>query len=525
MKKVSRRNLLKLASATAASAALPHESMEESVAEKHDAVLQWECFEAVLQGPSSGNPFVDVQLAAIFSLGHREVRVDGFYDGDGTFRIRFMPDAQGIWHYRTISNSPALDNHKGAFEAVTPQSGCHGPVGVCNTYHFAYADGAPFFPFGTTCYAWIHQSELLQQQTLASLKASPFNKLRMCVFPKHYEYNHNEPELYPFVRDSAGKSDWARFNPAFFAHLERRISDLRGIGVEADLILFHPYDRWGYSSMPADADDRYLRYLMARLSAYPNIWWSLANEFDLMKSKSVQDFDRFFRIVEQYDPYAHLRSVHYSRTMYDYGRPWVTHTSLQSADFAAAPGFRSAWKKPVCYDEVQYEGNLNSRWGNLAGDELSRRFWLGVISGCYVTHGETYLIGTESFDVDSTSTLWWAHGGTLHGTSPKQIAFLHKLLEDTISPSIRIGLQPQENPYYLNAATIDAKTGRVAAVLYYFDYHQPIWYDFPLPDGTFAAELIDPALGTFNRLNGTYSGKVKLTLTGKPYQAVRFMGA
>ena len=37
--------------------------------------------------------------------------------------------------------------------------------------------------------------------------------------------------------------------------------------IEADLILFHPYDRWGYATMPAEADDRYLRYVIARLCA------------------------------------------------------------------------------------------------------------------------------------------------------------------------------------------------------------------------------------------------------------------
>ena len=32
--------------------------------------------------------------------------------------------------------------------------------------------------------------------------------------------------------------------------------------------------------MPAEADDRYLRYAVARLAAYRNVWWSLANECD-----------------------------------------------------------------------------------------------------------------------------------------------------------------------------------------------------------------------------------------------------
>ena len=32
----------------------------------------------------------------------------------------------------------------------------------------------------------------------ATLKASPFNKVRMCVFPKWYDHNRKEPALYPF---------------------------------------------------------------------------------------------------------------------------------------------------------------------------------------------------------------------------------------------------------------------------------------------------------------------------------------
>ena len=94
----------------------------------------------------------------------------------------------------TCRNSPARREN---LECGAALAGAHGPVRVRNTHHFAYADGTPFFPFGTTCYAWMHQSEELQQQTLESLRNAPFNKIRMCVFPKSYQYNHNEPALYP----------------------------------------------------------------------------------------------------------------------------------------------------------------------------------------------------------------------------------------------------------------------------------------------------------------------------------------
>ncbi len=517
---------MKLAGAGALGAAVTETAAAEAPWSAPHGGRVWETLELTFHGPDAGNPFVDTQLTASFTLGHRSVAVDGFYDGNGAYKVRFLPDTAGAWRYQTHSNTKALDELSGDLHIDAAGAGTRGLVSVANQFHFSYADGTPFLPFGTTCYAWIHQSEALQQATLRSLAASPFNKIRMCVFPKNYQYNHNEPPFYPFPRSAEGTNDYTRFNPEFFAHLEQRIRDLARLGIEADLILFHPYDRWGYSKMPAEADDRYLRYILARLSAFPNIWWSLANEFDLMHEKKTADFDRFFHIVEQHDPYSHLRSVHYSHTMYDYTRPWVTHASIQTYDFVSAQNFRDTWHKPVVYDEVQYEGNLNSRWGNLSGEEMTRRFWLGVINGCYVTHGETFLPEDAIFHEDATPTIWWSHGGELHGASPRSIAVLRKLVEDALAePGVRIGLTPTPNPYYMNATVVAANGKDVRSIFYYFDYHQPIWYEFPLPEGRFTAEFIDPATGAAQTVSGTFSGKSKIRLPGKPFQVMRFRAA
>lgn len=143
-----------------------------------------------------------------------------------------------------ISPVPGLDGQGGSFRCVDPEPGNHGPVRVSETFHFAYADGTPYRPFGTTCYAWIHQPTDLQAETLETLRAAPFDKLRMCVFPKHSIYDENEPELHAFARRDDGGLDFDRLEPAFFRRLEARVRDLLALGIEADLILFHPYDRW-----------------------------------------------------------------------------------------------------------------------------------------------------------------------------------------------------------------------------------------------------------------------------------------
>jgi len=243
----------------------------------------WDIFEVSLRGPSSGNPFVDVDLSGRFTQGNKVFTPEGFYDGDGVYKIRFMPDAPGQWTYVTKSNCKELDGKKGAFTCIKAGPGNRGPVRVHDTFRLAYADGTPHFSVGTTCYAWVHQGDKMEKETLRTLKTAPFNKMRMCVFPKSYSYNKNEPQYYAYEGKPLKDWDLKRFNPAFWHHFEKRVRQLRDMGIEADIIIFHPYDRWGFKSMGHEINLFYLHYLVARLAAFRNVWWSFANEFDLLK--------------------------------------------------------------------------------------------------------------------------------------------------------------------------------------------------------------------------------------------------
>ncbi len=229
-------------------------------------------------------------------------------------------------------------------------------------------------------------------------------------------------------------------DPAFWRHFEQRILQLQQLGIEADIILWHPYDRWGFADMSDEQDDRYLRYCIARLGAFRNVWWSLANEYDFMTerpkghrgNKQFSDWDRFFSILQKEDPHQRLRGIHNGSRWYDHTRDWVTHASLQTSDMKAGLRYRDQYRKPVIYDECKYEGNIPQGWGNLTGREMTQRFWLGTLSGCYVGHGETY---KHPQDI-----LWWAKGGILHGESPRRIQWLRQFM--TQSPPFH-ELQPQ----------------------------------------------------------------------------------
>ena len=514
---MDRRQLIKRGAGVVFGAVTPGILAEAPAAPVAGAdVEQWGVFETSVKGSSTGNPFLEVAFSARFTHEHRTVDVPGFYDGDGVYKARFSPDSPGKWSFETVSNTPALAGHTGAFTCTAAKAGNRGPVGTAHNFHFQYADGTPYFPFGTTNYAYGFIPEPFAQQTLDNLKSAGFNKVRMCVLPK--PLGQRKPVAMPFEHkgevlpagaenladDSKSKEsfDLTRLNPAYFRGVEQRILQLQQAGIEADLILFHPYDAWGFKAMPSEADDLYLRYAIARLSAYRNVWWSIANEYDLVKAKTMKDWDRFFRITQESDPYSRLRSIHHSKVIYDHSKPWCTHASLQEYDFEKSGPRLAAWNKPIVYDEIQYEGNISRRWGNLSPQEMTNRFWRAVVYGVYATHGETYAV------TDGTPV--WSDAGMLHGTSAPRITFLRKLLESTKTT----GLMAGTDPYYLYAAN----PGEI--YLYFFDFHCVGDYEFPLPDkGKFKISLIDPWNMTKTPLEGTFSGKSKVTLTGKPYMA------
>jgi hypothetical protein len=477
-----------------------------------DTVPRWDVFEIGIEGPTSGNPFTDVSLTATFvrtDAGARtEQRIGGFYDGNGTYKVRFMPAEPGEWTFSVHSNARSLDGLTGSFRCTAPAPRNHGPVKVADRFHFAHADGTRHSPLGTTAYAWTHQPAEVQERTLETLAQSPFNKIRMCVFPKSYLFNMNEPDVFPYEGSGDGW-DFTRFNPDFFRQFELRIQQLADIGIEADLILFHAYDRWGFSDMGAAADDLFVSYVVRRLSAYRNVWWSIANEYDLVRTKETADWERIAEVITANDPFGHLLSIHNCFGFYDYSRPWITHASVQRIDVYRTAentdAWRQEWGKPVVIDECAYEGDIDQGWGNITGEEMVRRFWEGAVRGGYVGHGETYLNPAEE--------LWWSKGGNLVGDSPSRIRFLADLLAQTPG-----GVwDPLQSDW-------DTPRGGVPGVmeLLYFGFNRPSYRTIMLPPGqACTVDVIDTWNMTVERLDGPRSGIFRIELPARQYMAVR----
>ncbi len=501
-----------------------------------EKVERWGVFEVRMQGKTEGNPFADYALTAEFVGENEKKTVPGFYDGNGEYVVRFMPDYEGEYSF-TVRGNFSDESYEGTFVATAPEKGNHGYLKIADTYHFRYADGTPYYSLGTTCYAWVHQSEEMQEQTLKTLSDSAFNKIRFCIFPKHYDYNYEDPITFPYegtpcdnrglnrsnmswyTQEKPGNTwDFKRFNPEHFRRFDQRIVQLQEMGIEADLILFHPYDRWGFDGMGAENDDFYVRYVIARYAAYRNVWWSLANEYDYVGSKTIEDWDRIGELIRDTDPHQRFRSVHNGPKFYDFTKNWITHCSCQGTDRYKATELttelRIKYQKPVVWDEVLYEGNIELGWGNISGEEMTRRFWEATMRGGYVGHGETYLFATdESID---HAKLWWSHGGVLHGESPARIAFLAKILQE-----IPGGKGLQQIPGYWDAVAATTDPEKKDFILFYFSFLRPLYRDLYFDDETeYEVDVID----TWNmeiKPQGVFKGKFRIVVGGKPYMALR----
>ena len=214
---------------------------------------------------------------------------------------------------------------------------------------------------------------------------------------------------------------------AFWQRFEKIMDRIYDMEIQVDLILFHPYDRWGFADLPQKDNLIFLDYLLRRLAAKPGCWWSLANEYDLCdEHKSLADWEEIEAYVANNDPYGHLISNHNCFCFWDASRPNITHASLQTKGLTELPRWIAKYQKPVVIDECCYEGNLPAFWGSISAQEMVYRFWRCYASGAFCTHGECFLSEDE--------VLWWSKGGKLKGESYKRIAFLREIIESLPAP-------------------------------------------------------------------------------------------
>jgi hypothetical protein len=109
------------------------------------------------------NPFVVEFSAEVTGPGGIHFSQLGFYDGEGTWKIRLGPNAPGKWSVRTVSSDPQLDGKTVGDIICVEQKNprVHGGLLVHpeHPHHFIREDGTRFFYSGFEC-DWLFALDL-----------------------------------------------------------------------------------------------------------------------------------------------------------------------------------------------------------------------------------------------------------------------------------------------------------------------------------------------------------------------------
>ena len=67
-------------------------------------VEQYGVFQIEVQGKTEGNPYLEYEVAGTFTHGEESRTVKGFYDGEGRYIVRFMPEVPGKYTFRIFGS-------------------------------------------------------------------------------------------------------------------------------------------------------------------------------------------------------------------------------------------------------------------------------------------------------------------------------------------------------------------------------------------------------------------------------------
>ncbi len=246
----------------------------------------WGRFETQFQSTIAyREPVRDVKLTATFTGPSGQTRqVEGFWDGGNVWRIRFAPDEEGSWQYRTTcdhASDGGLHAQIGIVNCVgrldTTPFDRHGPLRLAaNRRYLVHADGTPFLWIGDT--AWN-----------GPLRATPTEWVHYLKERRRQKFNAVQWVTTQWLAASTGDRSGAKafsgsdrivINPLFFQRLDEQMTTTARAG-----FLNVPVLLWAAVWSTPEANGKnpgiflpeteailLARYMVARWSADPVVW-------------------------------------------------------------------------------------------------------------------------------------------------------------------------------------------------------------------------------------------------------------
>ena len=470
------------------------------------------------------NPYMDVKFEVVFERPDlSKVVVDGFYDGDNTFKARAYCNAIGRWRWRSSSNIEDLDRKSGAFEVRASSLKGKLRLHMKDPRQFAYDNGQWFLHIGDTGYRYVTQTEPKWKEYIDQAAQMGATKIRTWFCQGRSDVQI----LFSNERKELNLAYWQEIDKRLRYAFERHPDIMfELIPYGEDTAELHRYDR------NDEGAKLIARYAQARFSALPNIYWCISNDREIVSGGKLagrkvlwDTINKIGKDMAAREPWGTLITNHQSRWKgYDFtDEAWSDIITLEDLDQVDGRIFKEYYGKravPMVLDEDRYE-----LWRNPKHDQyyFRRLMWASLLSGGHATYGglKTY----EPYDGNTAGVQGYfdavAADKLEHGA--EDFIHIHKFFADT--GLILVNMRPDDGivgnlpgqfkcihddrTYIIYLANPDkskpgeANAGRIISEL-----------TIQLPEGTFEVRWFNPRTGQWT--NGGYfpASMQKLTAPG-----------
>ena len=245
-------------------------------------VPKWKRYEVALQNPSwDGNPF-DVELTGEFrnATSGRVLTQLGFYAGDNTWKIFFMPDELGEWSYATHSPDSDLDDKTGSFTCVP--SDLPGKITGEGNRWVLQERNKSVAPIMLPTREWFKRTNTANGVD-GFIRWADDTAGALLIGTTLVYFNHAQEEV-PYIKGQEGE----QFNILMWDRLNSHYDMLRDRGM-GFYIMFYSDDqespnKFGIAAK-SEEEMRLFRYVIARFSAYPIVVWDTG--IDIQETRSA----------------------------------------------------------------------------------------------------------------------------------------------------------------------------------------------------------------------------------------------
>ena len=346
------------------------------------SISRYSIFEHTYRWASAGysNPWEQVSLTATFtSPSGRRTRVEGFYAGPDTWKVRFSPGQTGRWRWvATLADSTQTQTTRGTFIAARGKG--HGFVrrSPYNRFRWIFADGSPYYPLGIgDCVRDVNGS------------GSPFDDFKVDATRGKVDvgtylgaYQAAGVNLFRWSVDNCAFNLYQTIAPQGNVYMEREgnwgdrlVRELRSHGFRVYMSIFGFNPPFANEASPEqiNAVERYVKYVVDRYGAYVD-FWELMNE----AQASTAWYTQIATYLRSVDPYHHPIATSWERPdlpAIDVNAPhWYERESESDSDLRTWNLF-AAWKsagKPVIVGE---QGNSGQNWDDRSAVRMRLRAW------------------------------------------------------------------------------------------------------------------------------------------------------